>query len=239
MHQRISLPRKSSFTKKFNTFNTSGSYFVLKGLNTVILPFTPTSITSNGNELSAYQTMNDVKKNLWLYEFSSCDLANGKMYFNYAGSGMVANRPYAIAVSSETPIVIFSAKNALVTGNPVTKTEGEDCSFIGTYASTYVSGKGLYVVNDSGTDFIHETAFTVKPFNAYFLAQDAANANSLTFEFDNYATGIKSVVSESNTGKVAVYTVNGMKVREAANDGNLLEGLPRGIYIVNGKKMVK
>jgi hypothetical protein len=79
----------------------------------------------------------------------------------------------------------------------------------------------------------------VKPFNAYFLAQDAANANSLTFEFDNYATGIKSVVSESNTGKVAVYTVNGMKVREAANDGNLLEGLPRGIYIVNGKKMVK
>jgi hypothetical protein len=230
---------KISFTKKFNTFNTSGSYFVLKGLNTVILPFTPTSITSNGNELSAYQTMNDVKKNLWLYEFSSCDLANGKMYFNYAGSSMVANRPYAIAVSSETPIVIFSAKNALVTGNPVTKTEGEDCSFIGTYASTYVSGKGIYVVNDSGTDFIHETEATVKPFNAYFMAQDAANANSLTFEFDNYATGIKSVVSDTNTGKVAVYTLSGMKVREAANDGNLLEGLPRGIYIVNGKKMVK
>ena len=79
-----------------------------------------------------------------------------------------ANRPYAIAVSWR-PDCDIQCKNAHVTGKPRDEDRGRGLIFIGTYASNaYVSGKGLYVVNDSGTDFFHETAFTVKPLMLIF-----------------------------------------------------------------------
>jgi len=52
-------------------------------------------------------------------------------------------------------------------------------------------------------------------------------------DFDT-ATAIQSVVSKTATEKSGIYTLTGAKVAE----GNSTEGLTKGIYIINGKKVV-
>lgn len=52
-------------------------------------------------------------------------------------------------------------------------------------------------------------------------------------DFDT-ATAIQSVVSENATEKSGIYTLTGARVAE----GNSTEGLTKGIYIINGKKVV-
>jgi outer membrane protein OmpA-like peptidoglycan-associated protein len=52
-------------------------------------------------------------------------------------------------------------------------------------------------------------------------------------DFDT-ATAIQSVVSKTTTEKSGIYTLTGARVAE----GNSTEGLTKGIYIINGKKVV-
>ena len=47
------------------------------------------------------------------------------------------------------------------------------------------------------------------------------------------STGINAVVDDISKNNAAVYTISGVMVRRA---GQSLEGLPKGLYIVNGKK---
>lgn len=49
------------------------------------------------------------------------------------------------------------------------------------------------------------------------------------------ATGIDSVIAEENIASGNVYTINGVKVLQA---GEPLDKLSKGLYIINGKKMV-
>lgn len=53
-------------------------------------------------------------------------------------------------------------------------------------------------------------------------------------EFDETLTGIDGI-NAAETLNGAVYTINGIKVREA---GETLKGLSKGMYIINGKKVV-
>ncbi len=46
-------------------------------------------------------------------------------------------------------------------------------------------------------------------------------------------------IDTTNDPMVSVYSVNGILLRPSVELGNALEGLPRGIYIVNGKKAIK
>lgn len=49
------------------------------------------------------------------------------------------------------------------------------------------------------------------------------------------ATGIDSVISEENIASGNVYTIHGVKVLHA---GESLNKLSKGLYIINGKKVV-
>ena len=51
-------------------------------------------------------------------------------------------------------------------------------------------------------------------------------------------TGIKTFTAPSNGGKVDVYSIYGALLRSKVNPETALEGLPNGIYIVGGKKVV-
>lgn len=61
---------------------------------------------------------------------------------------------------------------------------------------------------------------------------------SLARSLDDTLTAIESVDGETDA-LVDVYTVNGVKVKSGVKASAALEGLNRGIYIVNGKKIVK
>lgn len=94
----------------------------------------------------------------------------------------------------------------------------------------YSATKGVFsVVSASGTN--------VKPFRAYFVVpvtDAAASAPQLTLFFDDsIITGIDSVETTAPTSG-DIYTIGGVLV---AKDGNMSR-LPKGIYIMNGKKFV-
>ena len=51
-------------------------------------------------------------------------------------------------------------------------------------------------------------------------------------------TGIKTFSAQANDGKVDVYSIYGVLVRSKVNAETALEGLPNGVYVVGGKKVV-
>lgn len=94
----------------------------------------------------------------------------------------------------------------------------------------YSATKGVFsVVSANGTN--------VKPFRAYFVVpvtDAAASAPQLTLFFDDsIITGVDSVETTAPTSG-DIYTIGGVLV---ARDGNMSR-LPKGIYIMNGKKYV-
>lgn len=104
------------------------------------------------------------------------------------------------------------------------KDKAEETRFI------YSAANGVFsVVSANGAN--------LKPFRAYFVipVTDKANeARQLNIFFDDsIITGIDSVETTAPTSG-DIYTIGGVLV---AKDGNM-SGLPKGIYIMNGKKFV-
>lgn len=96
----------------------------------------------------------------------------------------------------------------------------------GVYAATAVPTENTYVLQKQGEDVNFYKAIsglTVNPFRAYLTA--AAGAARLTFDF-NEATGIKTVKTTEGT---EVYNLQGVRVANPT----------KGLYIVNGKKVIK
>ena len=66
----------------------------------------------------------------------------------------------------------------------------------------------------------------------------AAGSYALTMSvFDDGATGIESIDATASA-PVDVYTVSGVRVRASVSSAQAIEGLQKGLYIINGKKVL-
>ena len=185
------------------------------------------------------------------YDFDpDIDLINVK--FNDITS-ITANRPLIIKVSTAIAHEPgFTVEN--VTIAPPAEAEAEDELALeagnGAMVGTYVNGtelfksgrKGWCYIFLSGNNFYYATADTqpMKGFRAYFdfsdeLADKGINTTGVKFTFNvnNEPTSIDGI---SSVEKVAegVYNLSGQKLSEES-----LKTLPKGVYIVNGKKVYK
>jgi hypothetical protein len=146
-----------------------------------------------------------------------------------------ANHPYVIKVSSA--INEFTVNEVDI--NPVDKptvaaikrTKKQWSELIGTYVANTTVGENCLFL--SGNKFWYSTGSTkMKGFRAYFdfydVLSEVENASTrIGFNFDE-TTGIKEV--HGNTNAEGTYDLQGRKVEEPTN---------KGLYIVNGKKVVK
>ena len=89
-----------------------------------------------------------------------------------------------------------------------------------TAAEVYNDATGVLTVTVKGNDFV------VNP----------NSVSTYTFKFD-VATGIESNVTAN--GNVNVYDMNGRMIRKNVKASEALNNLPAGVYVVNGKKIVK
>lgn len=108
-------------------------------------------------------------------------------------------------------------------------TDVDGNEFVGVTEETEVVAAGIYVLldGDSGVGFYKTTtAFTVGANTAY-LPATVANAARKFIAFDGGATAIKSVKSQQKGSDI--YNLQGQRVKAAK----------RGLYIVNGKKVIK
>lgn len=120
--------------------------------------------------------------------------------------------------------------------------------FKGTFTNTTLN-EGSYVVTNKGVlSRIPNDGMKIKPYRSYiYFNRKTAGAKAISLQdmnvngFENdedHTTGIENLLFESGilTHSADVYSIDGQLVRSKALNFN---GLPKGVYIVNGKKYVK
>ena len=118
----------------------------------------------------------------------------------------------------------------------------------GNYSATPLPA-GAYFVSDNTFYVIGDGVIVnMKGFRAYLTLTDAAGraveANIRLVGLDGGTEGGGTTVIEGVAGgeadaPVDVYTLSGVKVKGGVKASGALDGLQRGIYIVNGKKIIK
>jgi hypothetical protein len=168
---------------------------------------------------------------LHLENGSTLSVSTGTQYYTIPG---VVLTDEARKVLNKTPVT--STNNDASTGvtfyGTNVKTYTENTPFIdfttGTYANSYVMNEGLlHHVTD---------AYGLKGFRGWFTHKVTSSAKELTFTVgEDEVTEIVNVIDGVNNIKDnKVYNINGQLV----NTTGTLEGLSKGIYIVNNKKYI-
>ena len=168
-----------------------------------------------------------------LYAFTGADA--GALNFSEA-SALSAHTPYlfkadaAKTISAET----ISGRTITVSTNSL-KTAGTDYNFVGTYTPYALGASPIEVGADYvlGTDANFHKATVknaMKAFRAYIQANEAtADARqALRIVIDGETTAIEAIDGRM-LNNAAVYNLAGQKVKNAQ----------KGIFIQNGKKVVK
>lgn len=205
--------------------DANGNYH---SMSTICLPF-----AMNATELSKF----NVSK---AYEFTSAN-DNEATFKEVAATE--ADKPYliepqaAITTAHETPLE-FSKKQI-----PASKIADGD--FIGTYKYRNLpateNGYGNYIFgfNTQKFNYVKSTGASFKPFRAYLRSKQSGSSRAKSIEFkiwDGSVTGIEQIDAKDNTPSHApIYTIDGRMVSPTGN----LQLLPQGIYIQNGKKIIK
>lgn len=156
-----------------------------------------------------------------------------------------AGVPYIVKVDAEkTSLTVDGVvvKAAAPEALSVTDTQGNTISMLGNYATTTLN-EGEFFISDN-TFYIADRDVTVKGFRAY-IKMDAAQTsevNRMLIEIDGETTAIEDVMAGEGALAdkiVDVYTISGIKVKANTKMSEALNGLSKGIYIVDGKKIIK
>ena len=168
-----------------------------------------------------------------VYEFASVE-ANT---INFKKATTVeANKPYLIVATAANP---FKATNVKVEATPaVMETVNGDYAHVGTYTKQEViSDATTTYYGYANGQFVKANTGTLNPFRTMIKATNTAAPTTLSLKLDGEVTGIVGVNSE--LGKVNVYNLEGKLVRSQVAAATALQGLAKGVYVINGKKVVK
>lgn len=203
---------------------------------TLALPFAPTKILVDGHRLA----LNN-ENGMYIRELSEVG-DDGKLVFEDV-TKMEANVPYIISAFKpvEGKTVSFEATNAEVAATTDSRSvAGTDSySYYGTFQT--LRSKQIYALNTTGSAFVYKRLTTqIKPYSGYFMTKLPDDLKVSTLYIDRVVTDITGI--DNNTETTAdVYAINGVKVGTAIVNGDriVLPALPKGIYIVNGRKIVR
>lgn len=143
-----------------------------------------------------------------------------------------AGVPYLVMPTTES-IVNPTFKNVTISVTTPIEKGNDEYKFVGTYSPKPITdgdfGK-IWGVTAEGKLAKINANTTMKGLRAYFVFPTSTAAAKLNF--DGETTGINNIETNATVnGKV--YNLNGQYV------GNSLNGLKKGIYVVNGKKVIK
>lgn len=164
----------------------------------------------------------------------STGMADGNLHFDYVET-MEAGKPYLVEPTrSSTTIEVKNVTIKVLSPEyDVAEDNGGNIySFQGTfepYAFTATDGTELFLGKDNTLYMPQSKGQKMKGFRAYFTTPKANE--SLKLVVNGQTTTISSLMSgKTLTGKV--YNLNGQYV------GTSLEGLAKGVYVMNGQKFV-
>ena len=149
---------------------------------------------------------------------------------------MQANVPYLIKPAQAGNTYTFQGV-AIKAADNLEAGEGE-IKFVGNYENGKQLAEGNYFIDANRNLFYSANGTeTMKAFRAIFVSTAAAPAKAMFFSIrgnSGETTGIEDV--KTLAGKTFdVYSIDGMLVRKNATN---LNGLAKGVYVVNGKKYI-
>ena len=238
--------RSISYTHNYS-METGGNG---KGWETIALPFDVQRIVhSTRGEIvpfAGYSSASN-QKPFWLGNMSASGFKRA--------SSIQANEPYIIAMPNNSKYnndynlagdVTFSADNVQVAKTP---------TFSGLFLpafGTVPQSSTVYALNvnnrhvkysgnyDSGSRFIANLR-DVRPFEAY-MTGSSSTRGIIEISFDDGATDMLDILLPTDESqKVSIHTLSGQQIiRTTQRDFDAFwQQLPKGVYIINGKKWIK
>ena len=160
------------------------------------------------------------------------------------GGALEAHTPALFQGETAGTTLTFSASDAEVAATAdavLTKAIGENgYTLTGSLSTIDALTEGdLFIAKDMFWSVGTQNTVRMQAFRAYIDAPEAgpAQVNALRILIGD-ATSIRQALSDG-TLPVDVYSLQGVQLRKNVECGEALEGLPAGIYIVGGKKVVK
>ena len=239
--------RSISYTHNYSMETDIGK---AKGWETLALPFDVQKILhSTRGEIVPFPSYNSssTQKPFWLANFSGSGFRRT--------AAVLANEPYIIAMPNSSSYrneynlagdVTFSADNVQVPKTP---------SFSGTFVpafGTVPQSSTVYALNvnnrhvkysgnyDAGSRFIANLR-DVRPFEAY-MTGSSSTRGIIEISFDDGATDMLDILLPTDESqKVSIHTLSGQQIicTTQCDFDAVWQQLPKGVYIINGKKWIK
>ena len=163
-------------------------------------------------------------------EVKEYDKIDGTTMYMKDATYILPGRPYLVKPTAEIKDPTFSAV-AIYDENP-TKVGDETYALTGIYSPKTISEDNIYGVKANGAIAKGMKNTIIKGLRAYFIINGNGGQAKINFG-DDETTGIENIVTPTAISNQKVYNLNGQYV------GNDLKAMPKGIYIVNGKKVIK
>ena len=217
---------------------------VSQGWETIALPFTVQSINHETKGTLSPFGGDGGGKHFWLAELAASGLVSANKIEAYV--------PYIISMPNNPKLympeyniagkVTFSSTNVTVAVTNPIKKEGAGITFVPSFQNVDKS-PSVFAINKNevyngyveGSIFVSDYR-EVRPFEAYTLHADASRSIiALSELFANIETGIGII--ENGSDFVKVYNLSGQLVASGKR-GETIKKLPKGVYIINNKKVV-
>lgn len=197
-----------SCPEAFTAANVKLTRTVREGINSFVLPFYAGADELGADALATFKEADASK-----VSFTKADHAD-------------ANVPFITVNAAENNVFTFNNNQKYVEATPASF----DKAFKGVYAPQ--SAEGLFGITDKGDLQIGGAEAKIKPFHAYYKAAEGETP-AAKISFEGEATGINNVAA-ATVANGAVYDLSGRRVAEKLAGASLV----KGIYVVNGKKVV-
>lgn len=227
--------------------------------NAICLPYSINrrqieKVFGDGTMVVLMKNIDTSTKKVMFIEHANQDIIAGYPYLIFPTDKADTNKKAHPVINGITTRATFGEANSplfSVGTDGITYTgpmQSDALVFKGTFTNTTLT-EGSYVVTNKGVlSRIPKDGMKIRPYRSYiYFNRQTAGAKAISLQdmnvngFENdedNTTGIENLLFESGilTHSADVYSIDGQLVRSKALNFN---GLPKGVYIVNGKKYVK
>ena len=150
----------------------------------------------------------------------------------YTSGDKATATPVETTIPANTPVLLNGSGSKTFSGSGAVSASATNVSgaLTGVFAATEVLADN-YVLQKQGEKigfFKLNAAKTINPFRAYLTAETSAPGLSIIFPEDSDVTGISEIEKMRNAANVTIFDLQGRKVAQPQ----------KGLYIVNGKKVI-
>lgn len=146
---------------------------------------------------------------------------------------------------TKDPSELPNYNNGVIKEDATTSTTPDErlqfCGSVINQTNKVVPANSYALGSNDGKWYFTQNPLSIKGFRCWIATGSQAYAKTIRFFIDgveeDMVTGIDNIVTEESNNEImgTVYNLNGQIVRAGATS---LEGLPKGIYIVNNKKYI-